>query len=67
MRAKAERDWVEDPDTKSSLNGGNVGLDSKPEAEFGPVETPEVRQMMYYRLLIRLTWIAERCRCESDH
>ncbi|KAF8497325.1 hypothetical protein JB92DRAFT_1031386 [Gautieria morchelliformis] len=41
MRAKAERDWVEDPDTKSSLNGGNVGLDSKPEADFGPVEAPE--------------------------
>ena len=43
MRAKAERDWVEDPDAKSSLNGGNGGLDSKPEADFGVVESAEVR------------------------
>ncbi|KAF8516425.1 hypothetical protein BU17DRAFT_92755 [Hysterangium stoloniferum] len=33
MRAKAERDWVEDGDGKSSLNGNPHGfIDSKPEA-----------------------------------
>lgn len=33
IRAKAERDWVEDGDAKSSLNGNPHGfIDSKPEA-----------------------------------
>lgn len=46
MRAKAERDWIEDPDGKSSLNGGALGLDSKHEAGFGRVETPEVSALI---------------------